>query len=169
MHLNGNTIIYIKTHEEKIIRAAPPPRRGDVTRRQRRRSRFARRRHNNVLYRLTTAVGVHCTTIGGVTVSMLQHRRKQTPKTWTFAPTKLQSPVDHNQTTENVSEHRRARYLNWQLPKRILHIHFAQHDACPSTESFPQIQDTPHNIALYVTELTCRSRRKIGVFVNACH
>ena len=91
----------------------------------------------------------------------------QTPKTWTVAPTKLQSAVDHNQTTENVSEHRRARYLNWHLPKRILHIHFSQHDACPATESMPQIQDTPYNIAQYVTELTRRSRRKIDVFLDA--
>ena len=93
----------------------------------------------------------------------------QTPKTWTVAPTKLQSPVDHNQTAENVSEHRRVRDLNWHLPKRILRIHFAQYDACPATESSPQIQDMPNNIAQYVTELTRWSRRKIDVFVDACH
>ena len=61
-----------------------------------------------------------------------------------------------------------ARALSqFALAERILHIHFAQHDACPATESMPQIQDTPYNIAHYVTEFTRRSRRKICVFVDA--
>ena len=169
MQLNGNTIIYIKTHDERRFCAAPPPRRGDVTRRQRQRSRFARRPHNNVPCRLATAVGAHCTKIGGCYCEHALTTTQPNTKHLDCCANQIAVAGRPHPNRRNYTEHRRARYLNWHLPKRILHIHFAQHDAYPATESLPQIQDMPDNIAQYVTELTRKSRRKTGVFVDACH
>ena len=134
MHLSGTTIIYIETHEKIIIRATPPAQEG-------RRNpattpplsiREVASQHRAVSPR------DHCRcTLHYDRRCYCEHALTPTPtKTksldccanqiaGTVAPTKLQWPVDHNQTTENVSEHMRARDLTWHLPKRILNIHFA--------------------------------------------
>ena len=126
MYLKGNIIIHIESLEEVIIRADLPPRRVDGTRRQWHRFRLATRHHNIVRWRLATTVGVRCTAMGCIMMSMLWRRQIQTAETRIVAPAELHSPVDHNKIAEYVSEQRRARDLMWHLPKRILHLHFAQ-------------------------------------------
>ena len=150
--LNQNRIVYIHPSEKRLRWSPTVPRGGPVPRGQGNGGLpFRRRADSHVAGSRPAERGNDRVMKNRMDVRVFQGGRKQTPEPWAIPPSKLEAPVDYNQTAERVPEAGAVRPFYGDLSKGILHVHLAQQDAGKGCRRATQVQDTPNYPSQHVS------------------